>query len=58
MSEKERKAYQRYMTDFEGKLEIAANMLRKEKYTLEEITEATGLGEDQVRELEQQNRDD
>ena len=53
MSEKERKAYERYMTDFEGKLEIAANMLRKEKYTLEEIAETTGLSEDQARELAQ-----
>ncbi|MCI5122608.1 MAG: hypothetical protein D3908_15750 [Candidatus Electrothrix sp. AUS4] len=78
MSEKERKAYERYMTDraserdmietariegraegnFEGKLDIAANMLRREKYTVEEIAEATGLSEEQVRELVQQNRDD
>jgi predicted transposase/invertase (TIGR01784 family) len=36
----------------EGKFEIAANMLRKGKYTLEEIAEATGLREEQVRELE------
>ncbi|XCN73144.1 MAG: PD-(D/E)XK nuclease family transposase [Candidatus Electrothrix aestuarii] len=78
MPEKERKAYERYMTDraserdmietarvegraegnFEGKLEIAVNMLRKEKYTVEEIAETTGLSEEQVRELAQQNCDD
>ncbi len=78
MSEKERKAYERYMIDrasekdmvetariegniagkLEGKYEIAVNMLRKGKYTVEEIAEATGLREEQVRELEQQECDD
>jgi predicted transposase/invertase (TIGR01784 family) len=74
MPEKERKAYERYMTDraserdmietariegrAEGKLEIAINMLRNEKYTVEEIAETTGLNEEQVRELAQQNCDD
>ncbi|WPD22113.1 MAG: PD-(D/E)XK nuclease family transposase [Candidatus Electrothrix scaldis] len=74
MPEKERKAYERYMTDraserdmietariegrAEGKLEIAINMLRKEKYIVEEIAETTGLSEEQVRELAQQNCDD
>ncbi|CAK8725314.1 PD-(D/E)XK nuclease family transposase [Candidatus Electrothrix aarhusensis] len=67
MSEKERRAYERYMVDraserdmittariegrVEGKLEIAANMLRKKKYTIEEIAEATGLDEEQVQKL-------
>ncbi|MCI5148660.1 MAG: Rpn family recombination-promoting nuclease/putative transposase [Candidatus Electrothrix sp. MAN1_4] len=74
MPEKERRAYERYMTDraserdmittariegniegkLEGKFEIAANMLRKGKYAVEEIAEATGLREEQVRQLEQQ----
>ncbi len=43
----------------EGKFEIAANMLRKGKYAVEEIAEATGLREEQVRELElRKNFDD
>ncbi|RWX51350.1 hypothetical protein VU01_11532 [Candidatus Electrothrix marina] len=67
MPEEERRAYERYMVDraserdmittariegrVEGKLEIAANMLRKGKYTLEEIAEATGLAKEQVQKL-------
>jgi predicted transposase YdaD len=39
--------------NLEGKLEIAANMLRKGKYAFEDIAEATGLREEQIRELEQ-----
>lgn len=39
--------------NLEGKLEIAANMLQKGKYAFEDIAEATGLREEQIRELEQ-----
>jgi hypothetical protein len=42
----------------EGKRETAVNMLHKGKYTVEEIAEATGLREEQVRELEQQKEHD
>ncbi|MCI5178167.1 MAG: hypothetical protein D3911_02360 [Candidatus Electrothrix sp. AW3_4] len=73
MSENERRAYERYMIDrasekdmiktariegkLEGRLEIAANMLKKGK-SCEEIVEWTGLRSEQVRKLEQQKEHD
>ncbi|CAK8725584.1 hypothetical protein GMJAKD_16820 [Candidatus Electrothrix aarhusensis] len=73
MSKKERRTYEHYLINravkrdmmetariegqLEGKLEIAANMLKKGK-SCEEIAELTGLRSEQIRELEQRKEID